>query len=218
MRFALPSGTYAELAHPTKGPSDRGLVVVPDVMGMRPLFDDLVKRLAAETGWSVVVFELYPGREHLDVVDRLAAAATLADERVMGDAIDAADLTGGATVGIIGFCMGGMYTLKAVATGRFDRHCSFYGMIRVPEAWRGPEQGEPLDALACGDPSSVLAVVGSKDVWTPPDDVEALENAGVTVVQYSDADHGFVHDVSRPAHRRDDSADAWSRVLDWQSN
>ena len=215
MRTELSSGTAVELVHPPSGPSVRGLVVIPDVMGMRPLFDRLVARLAAENNWSVAAFELYPGREHLEVADRLATASELDDARVLGDAMAAADLTGGGTVGVLGFCMGGMYTLKAVGTGRFDRHCSFYGMIRVPEAWQSPVQGEPLDALTTGEASSVLAIVGCDDKWTPPDEVSALEATGATVVSYEGADHGFVHDSSRPAHRADDAADAWSRALAW---
>jgi carboxymethylenebutenolidase len=47
----------------------------------------------------------------------------------------------------------------------------------------------------------------------PPADADALEAAGVEVVRYEDADHGFVHDPSRPAHRPDDAVDAWRRVL-----
>ena len=217
MRTKLPSGTNAELVHPPSGPAEQGLVVVPDVMGMRPLFDDLVARLASAHSWSVCAFELYPGREDLEVVARLEAASTLVDERVLGDAVAAAELTGAARVGILGFCMGGMYTLKAVATGRFDRHCSFYGMIRVPDSWRGPGQGEPLDALAVGDASSVLAVIGVEDRWTPPEDVDALAATGATVARYEGADHGFVHDPSRPAHRADAATDAWERVVGWLS-
>ena len=217
MRTKLPSGTNAELVHPPSGPAEQGLVVVPDVMGMRPLFDDLVARLASAYGWSACAFELYPGREDLEVVARLEAASTLVDERVLGDAVAAAELTGAARVGILGFCMGGMYTLKAVATGRFDRHCSFYGMIRVPDSWRGPGQGEPLDALTVGDASSVLAVIGVEDRWTPPEDVDALAATGATVARYEGADHGFVHDPSRPAHRADAATDAWERVVGWLS-
>ena len=85
----------------------------------------------------------------------------------------------------------------------------------MPEAWRGPGQGEPLGLLADGDASSVLAVIGTDDRWTPPDHVDELEAAGVSVVRYEGADHGFVHDASRPAHRADDAADAWGRVLGW---
>ena len=43
--------------------------------------------------------------------------------------------------------------------------------------------------------------------------VAAVEALGVEVVRYEGADHGFVHDPSRPAHRPDDAADAWSRAL-----
>ena len=215
MRIELPSGTAAELVNPPSGPAGRGLVVIPDVMGMRPLFDDLVARLAAETTWSVAAFELYPGREHLEVAARLAAASTLDDDRILGDASAAADATGSNVVSILGFCMGGMYALKAVGGGRFERSCPFYGMVHVPEAWRGPGQGEPLDALVAGDPESVLAVIGTADAWTPPDHVDDLEAAGATVLRYEGADHGFVHDASRPAHRAEDAADAWRRVLAW---
>lgn len=214
MRITLPSGTPAELAVPDVVP-EQGLVVIPDVMGLRPLFDDLVARLAAEQSWAVCAPELYPGREELGVTDRLAAAATLEDDRVLGDIVAAAEATGCERVGVIGFCMGGMYTLKAVSTRRFHRACPFYGMIRVPEAWRSPGQGEPLALLAQGDPGSVLAVIGTADHWTPPEDVDALAATGATVVRYEGADHGFVHDPSRPAHRPEDAADAWSRVLDW---
>jgi dienelactone hydrolase len=29
------------------------------------------------------------------------------------------------------------------------------------------------------------------------------------------AEHGFVHDAERPAHRADDAARAWERALEW---
>ncbi|HBL09659.1 MAG TPA: hypothetical protein EYM46_03575 [Acidimicrobiia bacterium] len=215
MRIRLPSGTTAELVHPASGPAERGLVVIPDLMGMRPLFDEMVARLAEENSWSVCSFEPYPGQEHLEVSERQTAAAGLTDDRVLGDASAAADATGAATVGVLGFCMGGMYTLKVAASGRFDRHCAFYPQIRVPELWRGSGQGEPLEALEAVDASSVLAIVGCDDSYTPPDDVDGLEATGVTVVRYPGADHGFVHDPTRPAHRAEDAADAWSRVIAW---
>ena len=58
----------------------------------------------------------------------------------------------------------------------------------------------------------MLAIIGGQDHWTPPEDVDALRATGAEVVVYPDADHGFVHDPERPAHRPDDAADAWSRV------
>jgi carboxymethylenebutenolidase len=214
MRISLPSGTTAELARP-EGDPVMGLVVVPDVMGLRALFDDHCARLARDNRWAVCAFELFAGREHLDRDQRMLAAADNDDTRILGDAVAAARATGCERVGIIGFCMGGMYALKSVRTGRFARTGAFYGMIRVPEPWHGPGHREPLDALAAGDAASVLAIVGTADRWTPPADVAALEATGATVVRYEGADHAFVHDPDRPVHRPADAADAWSRVLAW---
>lgn len=212
MRITLPSGNQAEV---TGESTDRGLVVVPDIMGLRPLFDDLVARLADEWDCAVAAPDLYAGQTDLDLEGRFAAASGLRDDDVLGDMVAAADATGAARVGAIGFCMGGMYVNKAVSTGRFDRLASFYGMIHVPEGWVGAGQGEPLAHIAAGDASRLLAVVGTIDPYTTPDEVVALETAGVTVAAYDGADHGFVHDASRPAHRPDDAADAWRRVGAW---
>ena len=213
MRITLPSGTPAEIARPEGEPS-RGLVIVPDIGGLRPLFDGLVARLARGQGWAVCAFELWAGRDDLPTLaDRLAAGGSLDDERVLGDAAAAADVTGADPVGIVGFCMGGMYALKAAGTGRFARAASFYGMARVPEMWRSPTQGEPLEALTGPDACPAIEIAVTADPWLPADDLDALESAGVEVVRYVGADHGFVHDPDRPAHRPDDAADAWTRVL-----
>lgn len=214
MRIELPSGTSAILAEPSddREPS-RGLVVIPDIGGIRPLFDDLCQRLADENGWVVCAPEPWPGRESLALEEKLAAAGSIRDTNMLGDLAAAADATGVEPVGIIGFCMGGMYTLKASGTGRFDRAAAFYGMIRVPENWTGEDQGEPLDAVGSEDACPVMAIIGTADQWTPAADVDALEAAGAEVVRYAGADHGFVHDPDRPAHRADYAADAWRRVI-----
>ncbi len=212
MRIELPSGSPAEVVGSS---AQRGLVLVPDIMGLRPLFDELAARLADQWRCTVVAPELYPGHESLDLQGRFAAASSLDDGRVLGDMVAAADRTGAATVGVIGFCMGGMYVNKAVSTGRFDRLVSFYGMVHVPADWRGPGQGEPLEHLRDGDASTLLAVVGTEDPYTPAEAVVALRESGAQVVEYSGAEHGFVHDPARPAHRPDDAADAWQQATDW---
>jgi carboxymethylenebutenolidase len=86
-------------------------------------------------------------------------------------------------------------------------------MGRVPEMWRSPTQGEPLDALNEPSACPALEIAGTVDPWLPPDDLAALEAAGVEVVRYEGADHGFAHDPSRPAHRSGDAADAWRRAV-----
>jgi carboxymethylenebutenolidase len=218
MRIELPSGTPAELALPPEGDPLRAVVVAVDVGGLRPLFDDMAANLAADHGWAVVAVEPFPGQEDLPVDQRLQA--TIDVERIVTDLQLAADVaqerTGVTRSAVIGFCMGGMSTFRAAGTGRFDRAVAFYGMVRPPAPWsrRGDD---PLDALARPECCPVLAIFGGIDRWTPEDDIEAAMSAGahVGVRIYPDADHGFVHDPSRPAHRPDDAADAWHWAIEF---
>jgi carboxymethylenebutenolidase len=212
VRITLPSGTPAEIARVEDATT--GLVICPDIMGLRPLFDDHVARLSADNGWTVCAVEPFAGHEDMPLEQRLErGVAQISDDRILGDLVAAADETGCARVGVIGFCMGGMYALKAAGTGRFDRAVAFYGMIRVPEAFRGPGHGEPLDAVSRAGACPVLAIIGGQDHWTPEDDVNALRATGAEVVVYPEADHGFVHDATRPTHRAGDAADAWRRAI-----
>ncbi|HEX2040572.1 MAG TPA: dienelactone hydrolase family protein [Acidimicrobiales bacterium] len=209
-RVALPSGTPGELVEAPSGSPRRGVVVAPDIMGLRPLFDDLCARLAAEHDWTVCAVEPFPGREDLPVEVRLQTP--LDPERVLADLVAAADETRAERVAVLGFCRGGMHAFQAAGTGRFDRAVAFYGMIRVPEEWR-PGRREPLEELARPEACPTLAVLGGRDSYTPADDIEALRTlANVEIAFYPEADHGFVHDPARPTHRADDAADAWRRV------
>lgn len=216
MRITLPSGTPATMARPD-GAARRGLVVAPDIGGLRPLFDDLCAELAAANGWVVVAPEPWPGREDLAVETKLGAVGTLSDERLLGDLLAAADAAEVDPVGVLGFCMGGMVTLKAAATGRFDKAVSFYGMVRLPEAWRSETMGEPLEVLRGDGVAPILCITGTEDTFVPAADADALEATGATVVRYEGAEHGFVHDPGRPAHRPADAADAWARAVSFLS-
>jgi carboxymethylenebutenolidase len=208
-------------ARPTGMPV-AGLVLHPDIMGVRPLFDDLCRRLATH-GLAVVAPEPFAHldeRHQLDAPSRMARVKDLDDETQIGNLERAGDWLvvhdDVSDVSILGFCLGGMYALKAAATGRFDRAVAFYGMIRVPDDWRSGDLREPLETA--GDVCPTLAIFGTADPYTPAADIEALRDAwkdrpDCEVVVYADAEHGFVHDADRPAHRADDAADAWSRVL-----
>lgn len=218
MRTSLESGTPVEVARPADGREPtQGLVLIPDIGGLRPLFDDHAQRVADEQGWAVAVVEPWPGREDLSLEDRLQMVDTIDDRAFLADLVAAADLLGVEPVGVTGFCMGGMFTLKAAGTGRFHRAVAFYGMLKVPDHWRNADTIEPLDAVRADAACPAMAIVGTVDQWTPPDDVAAAEAAGVTVVRYEGADHGFAHDPSRPAHRAADAADAWQKAISFLS-
>lgn len=217
MQIQLPSGTAAELVE--KEGSQRALVVIPDIWGLRPLFVDLCGSLSERTGWTTICFEPFPrqelpGAESPDgMARRSEALAALKDSDVLADAVAAADLTGIKEVSLIGFCMGGMYALKASSTGRFATIVSFYGMAHVPEAWASADQGDPIELLGRRGNTAVMQIAGTEDVFLPASDLLELEAAGVTVRRYEGAEHGFLHDPSRPVHRADYAEDAWARAL-----
>jgi dienelactone hydrolase len=193
-----------------------GLVIAPDIFSLRPLYDDLVRRLATEWQMAVCAVEPFPGLElGPEIEPRFAAVGSLNDEKHLRDLHDAADALGTADVGLIGFCMGGMYCFKSARSKRFRKIVSFYGMIKIPDGWKSPTQGEPLEFLRAGNSQRVLAIIGGKDHYTPPADIAELAQLNVEIQIYPDAEHGFAHDASRPAHRAQDAADAFDRAKAW---
>jgi carboxymethylenebutenolidase len=214
MRITLPSGTSAEIVHHDS--PRMGLVVAPDIFGLRPLYDDMVQQFSNEWQMSVCAVDPFPGLElGPEIEPRFAAVPSLNDEVNLRDLLEAADALQTPVVGLIGFCMGGMYCFKAARSERFFRIASFYGMITLPEAWRSPSQGEPLGMLLSGYAENVLAIVGGQDHYTPIVDIDQLRSTGAQVVLYPEAEHGFAHDASRPAHRPEDAADSYARAKDW---
>jgi carboxymethylenebutenolidase len=222
-----PDGAAVEAIHARpEGVPRAGIALHPDLMGIRPLFDDLCRRLAGH-GFAVCAPEPFvraPAevRSSHDPAVRMAQVRLLDDDLQIGDLEAAADHLvvhdDVARVVVMGFCMGGMYALKAAAGGRFDRAVSFYGMLRVPPDGRGPRLREPLETATEVCPT--LVVLGGVDPFTPPDDLAALRSAWADrldceIVVYPEAEHGFVHAPERPAHRPADAADAWERVLDF---
>jgi carboxymethylenebutenolidase len=225
-RTMVVDGAHVPIVHARPDGSPRaGLVLHPDIMGLRPLFEDMARRLATH-GLAVCAPEPYahiPPEQRATVEDRLAHASQLDDDVQLAD-LDAAanllviedDVT---RVSVLGFCMGGHYTFKAAATDRFDAAVAFYGMLRTPPAWKGPgHRVEPLDVAKEMVPT--LAIFGSADPWTPSEDIDALREGwkgrdDCEIIVIEGADHGFVHDPDRPAHRADDAAACWERALTW---
>jgi carboxymethylenebutenolidase len=204
-----------------------GVVLHPDVGGLRPLFEDMARRLATH-GLAVCAVEPFARvspAELGSIEGRMAAVSTLDDASQLADLEAAADLLvvedDVARVSVLGFCMGGYYTYKAAASDRFDAAVAFYGMLRTPENWRGTgHDGDPLDRPA--DMCPTLAIFGSADPYTPAEDIAALRAAWAgrddcEIVVIDGAEHGFVHDPDRPVHRADDAAALWARALAWMA-
>jgi carboxymethylenebutenolidase len=219
VRITLPSGTPATLAWPRPTPAtgpDRGLVLLPDLFGLRPVIEDLCGHLAQRWGMVVCAPEPFPGRDLPPDPDvRLAAALEIPDADRLRDIAEAAEVTACVRLALVGFCRGGTYAYHASRLDRFARLVAFYGPVQPSEGGPGAGQALALEALALGRPERVLALVGGRDRLISARDAEELEKTGVTVVRYPDADHAFVHDPGRPSHRAADAADAWRRCEAW---
>lgn len=215
MRITLPSGTECEIDKTVPNPK-MGLVIAPDIFSLRGLYDVLVKRLANDWQMAVCAVEPFPGKTlGPEIEPRFAAVHELDDDKHLRDLHEAADALGTAAVGLMGFCMGGMYCFKSARSDRFKKIISFYGMITVPDGWKSATQGEPLKYLKNGNTDRVLAIIGGKDHYTPPADVTELIRLNVKTEIYPEAEHAFAHDASRPAHRAQDAANAYEKTYNW---
>ena len=80
-----------------------GLVIAPDIFSLRPLYEDLVKRLATEWQMSVCAVEPFPGKIlGPEIEPRFAAVKDLDDEKHLRDLHEAADALGAEKIGLIG--------------------------------------------------------------------------------------------------------------------
>jgi carboxymethylenebutenolidase len=137
----------AALIHPQKG-SWPGVILFPDVFGLRPTMRDMAKRLAAD-GYTVLVPNPFyrstkaPGLstdfDFSSPTDRAkmdALRAPLTSDAVMQDAtayvkfLDSqASVDKQAKMGVFGYCMGGPMTMQAAAArpDRIGAGASFHG-------------------------------------------------------------------------------------------
>lgn len=219
---------FGQLVHLDDGPKP-GVVMIPDVWGLSEHYERLATRLA-EAGFAVLVVDPYRktgGRgEFSDPAGAMAFIRELSDPLVIEtvqeavDALAAHPVVEGCKVGVIGFCMGGMYALHAACscTG-VSGAAAFYGMIRN-EAGLDPEKKPraPIDALVdLGCP--VLGLYGEEDALIPVQDVRDLEAGlaqsphGGAVHLYPGAGHAFVNDTREEMYRPEQAADAWSKLV-----
>ncbi|MBJ30549.1 MAG: hydrolase [Acidimicrobiaceae bacterium] len=205
------------LAVPTSG-SGTGVLVIQEWWGLVPQIRRVCDRLAAE-GHVALAPDLYHGEmaTHTEMDKAGELMTSLPPERAARDmsaAIDhllAHEATVGEAVGVVGFCMGGMLTLR-IAALEGDRLAA-----------AAPFYGAPLGDGA-PDWSGLTAVVeghmASHDDFFPLDAVvalgEELRGMGkdVTFHVYPDTGHPFANEDD-PFGTYDEvaAATAWSRTL-----
>ena len=206
----------------TAGLDAPGIVILPDVRGLHPFYEDLAVRLA-EAGVHATAVD-YFGRtagvgdrdedfEYRPHVEQMTPEGTRADVTA-AIAHVRSDAGGGARrVFAVGFCRGGRISFAQAAEQELDGVIGFYGW----PMGSGPDDPQAPIVLAPSYRCPVLGLFGGADKGIPVEDVDAfrqaLEEAGVPneIVVYEGAPHSFF-DRAFEEHR-DACDDAWRRVL-----
>jgi carboxymethylenebutenolidase len=212
----------AHLARATS-PGGPGIVVLPDVRGLHPFYEDLANRLA-EAGVHAVAVDLYARTagaghrgaafEYKPHVPQTEPWTIAFDVAAAADALRAPDGGAADRVYAMGFCFGGRVAFLQAAEGHgLAGVIGFYGPVAKP-FW--PGQPTPVDR-APHFASPALGLFGGADPGIRAESISAfdaaLEAAGVEhrLITYPGAPHSFF-DRSADQHA-DAAADAWRQVL-----
>jgi carboxymethylenebutenolidase len=225
---------FGYLAHPEAAQPLPGVVLVHDVWGMAEHPRDLARRLAAE-GFAVLAIDLYRRHSGVEIEDAGQWIRDLDDVEVLADLSAGARMlavhpsAAGRPVGLIGFCMGGMYAvLGACLCPEFSACVPFYGLLSHQHGLLYSEDGldpakKPHEPLAVADrlDCPLLGFFGADDPMVPVADVRALEQGFAASSQPSElvvvagAGHAFMNDTRPDAYREQAAHDAWPRMVDF---
>ena len=209
-------------ARPTE-PTGAGIVILPDVRGLHPYYEELALRLA-ETGVDALAIDYFgrtfgPGRQPDDFdyrphVERTSWPEIQLDVRAAAEHLRMADESRVEALFTLGFCFGGRLAFLTATLGLdLAGSIGFYG-IPVGETRAGTPA--PADVASdIGNP--ILALFGAADSAIPPASIatfdEALTKAAVEhrFVSYDGAPHSF---FDRKAEQfADASQAAWEETL-----
>jgi carboxymethylenebutenolidase len=205
------------LATPASG-TGPGVIVLQEWWGLAPQLMRVADRLAAE-GYAALAPDLYHGElaQH-DEMDKAAHLMTTLDQQraakdMLGaiDALLAHDACSSAKVGVVGFCMGGMLTLRlcALAGNKVAAAAPYYG---------APLGDDTIDWSALA--AKVRGHFASNDDFFPPDAclalAEHLRGLGhdVELTVYPDTGHPFANeDDPFGTYNEAAAQQAWTETL-----
>ncbi|HLG50456.1 MAG TPA: dienelactone hydrolase family protein [Chloroflexota bacterium] len=211
----------ARAAHPTGA----GVVILPDIRGLHPFYEELAVRFA-ENGIDALAMDYFgrtagtaPRGDDFDWQPHVAQtrAETLAAD-VAASAAYLRSPAGGAVRSLftLGFCFGGAVSwIQAANQLGLAGAIGFYGRPLGPTRDGSPAPIDRVREFAC----PILGLFGGADPAIPASAVEAfdraLSEAGIEheIVTYPGAPHSFFD--RRQTEFAEASADAWRRVLDF---
>ena len=216
---------FAAYAARADQPTGAGVVILPDVRGLHPYYDELTLRFA-ESGVDAIAIDPYgrtagaekraEGFDYQPHVLQLGLDGANADVATAAAYLRSAD--GGAPERLytIGFCFGGRISLLQAASGlELAGVIGLYPWPTGPHRSGLPAPADEATRFAC----PVLAIYGGADAGIPADQRDAfdraMDDAGVEhrTVVYPDAPHSYFD--REAAEHADTSADTWRQILDF---
>ncbi len=217
----------AYFAAPTSGPAP-GVLVWPDVFGLRPAFRQMGKRLA-ESGYSVLVVNPFYRQkkaptaaqggqtaiaEVMPLMQALTPAMHLSDGKTFVTWLDAqAEVDKGRKLGTTGYCMGGPIAVRTalVAPGRVGAVGTFHGAAMVTAAPDSPHR------LVAQTQARYLIAIAENDDTKDPEAKATLRAAFDSAklpaeVEVYPAAHGWCPPDTR-VFDATQSERAWTRLL-----
>jgi carboxymethylenebutenolidase len=224
-----PDGTAdCYFAHPANGTAP-GVLMWPDIFGLRPAFRQMGKRLA-QSGYSVLVVNPFYRTKKAPTAGAGAAtpieqvrllAQTLNETTHMTDAkAFIAWLDGKSSVaknrkmGTQGYCMGGPIAFRTATAvpDRVGAVASFHGGGLVTD-----KPNSPHLEVARSRAQFLIAIAANDDARSPNDknalkETFAKANLAAEIEVYADAAHGWCPPDSR-VYNEPQAEKAWSRLL-----
>jgi carboxymethylenebutenolidase len=201
------------LARPAAGGKHLpSLVVVHEWWGLNDNIRAMARRLAGE-GYVALAVDLFGGNvattpDSATVLYRNAIQHIPAGEANLAAAINYLKQTGASSLGSIGWCFGGHWSLRAGLVGGSD--------IKADVVYYGPPITDPSQLARMKAP--LLGFYGGRDRSIPVDTVRAMERElktlgkSVEIRIYDDASHAFAN-PSGQSYNAKDAEDAWTQTI-----
>ena len=229
VNVTTPDGTAdCYFVHPASGTAP-GVIVWPDIFGLRPSFRQMGKRLA-ESGYAVLVVNPFyrvkkaptadagaatPIPQVMPLMQALTETTHTTDAKAFVGWLDRqASVAKNRKIGAQGYCMGGPMALRTAAAvpDRVGAIASFHGATLASDAPNSPH----LQA-AKSKAQFLIAIAENDDMRTPNEktmlkDTFAKASLSAEIEVYAGAAHGWCPPDSR-VYSEPQAEKAWSRLL-----
>ena len=224
-----PDGTAdCYFVHPASGTA-AGVLIWPDIFGLRPAFRQMGKRLA-ETGYSVLVVNPFyrvkkaptaeagsktPIPQLLPLAQALSETTHMTDAKAFIGWLDGqSSVNKGRKIGTQGYCMGGPMALRTAAAvpGRVGAAASFHGGGLATDMPNSPH------LQAAKTKAQLLIAIAENDDMRSPNEKNVLKetfakvNLPAEIEVYAGAAHGWCPPDSG-VYNEPQAEKAWTRLL-----